>query len=295
MLPPELRERLQKKARAHTLEGDGVSKEGAASSQEAHKRPGNAWWKHNAALLVDDCLVLLAGVVSVGAGALRWHLLAVVSALLASLQLWRVLPKRKPKLGVRIVCISDTHGCHRDLGDLPSGDILIHAGDFTKFGKLEHVEDFNEWLGSLPFEHKIVVNGNHENNADWQPRVRDLLSNATFLKAEGTTVRGLTIYGTDFCWPMKTESPLYALIPQNADVVVAHGPAKGLSDAGMGCIALRWAMARVRPRAVISGHIHHAHGVSEGLGTLRGTTFVNAANCGKEGYRIGWGPIVIDL
>ena len=33
--------------------------------------------------------------------------------------------------GVLIVCISDTHNQHRDLKDMPAGDILIHAGDFT--------------------------------------------------------------------------------------------------------------------------------------------------------------------
>lgn len=293
MLPPELRERLQKKIEATSFEGRG-SRGTEDSQQNVDRRPDAAWWKHKAAILADDCLVLLASIASLGFCALRWYHMSVASAVLAAALLWRVLPKRKAKLGVRVVCISDTHGCHRDL-ELPAGDVLVHAGDFTKFGKLEHAEDFNEWLGGLPFQHKIVVNGNHENNADWQPRIRQILSNATFLKAECITLNGLLFYGTDFCWPMKTESPLYAMIPDDADVVVAHGPAKGLSDGGMGCMALRWAMARVRPRAVISGHIHHAHGTSEGFGVLRGTTFVNAANCGKEGYRIGWGPIVIDL
>lgn len=40
------------------------------------------------------------------------------------------------KKGVRIVCISDTHTKHGDL-NIPDGDILIHAGDFTSFGRLE--------------------------------------------------------------------------------------------------------------------------------------------------------------
>ena len=40
---------------------------------------------------------------------------------------------------MKIVCISDTHNLHRGL-DLPAGDILIHAGDFTKFGELEHLK-----------------------------------------------------------------------------------------------------------------------------------------------------------
>ena len=45
---------------------------------------------------------------------------------------------------------------------VPDGDILIHAGDFTQFGKEEHAEDFNRWLGEQPHKTKLVVLGNHE-------------------------------------------------------------------------------------------------------------------------------------
>ncbi len=71
------------------------------------------------------------------------------------------------KLGVRVVCISDTHGDHEKMV-LPSGDILIHAGDFTRFGRADHAEKFNSWLAEQKmkgnFQHVIVVNGNHETN-----------------------------------------------------------------------------------------------------------------------------------
>jgi hypothetical protein len=44
------------------------------------------------------------------------------------------------------VCMSDTHELHREL-DVPHGDILIHAGDFTTFSKsATAILDFNEWL-----------------------------------------------------------------------------------------------------------------------------------------------------
>lgn len=43
-------------------------------------------------------------------------------------------------------CHQDTHNDHRDL-QLPTGDVLIHAGDFTQYGKEEHARDFNAWLG----------------------------------------------------------------------------------------------------------------------------------------------------
>ena len=67
-------------------------------------------------------------------------------------------PTPSPPLGLRLVCVSDTHGRHRNV-NVPPGDILIHAGDFTHFGKEKDVVDFNEWLGEQDFKHRIVING----------------------------------------------------------------------------------------------------------------------------------------
>jgi Icc-related predicted phosphoesterase len=70
----------------------------------------------------------------------------------------------------------------------PKADILIHAGDYTKFGNKGHAVDFNEWLGTLPYKTKIVVSGNHECNAEWHRTAKSLLSNATLLIDEGIEV-----------------------------------------------------------------------------------------------------------
>eukprot|EP00091_Calanus_sinicus_P010635 TRINITY_DN24584_c0_g1_i1.p1 TRINITY_DN24584_c0_g1~~TRINITY_DN24584_c0_g1_i1.p1 ORF type:complete len:118 (-),score=13.55 TRINITY_DN24584_c0_g1_i1:37-390(-) len=66
---------------------------------------------------------------------------------------------------LRLVCLSDTHGNHRDT-ELPPGDILIHSGDFTNTGMLSEVEDFDNWLGTLPHTHKVVVPGNQDSIMD---------------------------------------------------------------------------------------------------------------------------------
>merc|ERR1711977_505540 len=73
----------------------------------------------------------------------------------------------RPLFRVQFVLISDTHGHHRKLS-LPPGDVLIHAGDFTAYGKAADAEDFNAWLGEQPHKHKFVVLGNHEANAPWR-------------------------------------------------------------------------------------------------------------------------------
>lgn len=55
-----------------------------------------------------------------------------------------------PSNKVRVVCMSDTHSLtHHIKFDIPDGDIFIHAGDFTRCGKLDEVVDFNEWLSKF--------------------------------------------------------------------------------------------------------------------------------------------------
>mmetsp|Transcript_16837 Transcript_16837/g.39090 ORF Transcript_16837/g.39090 Transcript_16837/m.39090 type:complete len:289 (+) Transcript_16837:39-905(+) len=246
------------------------------------------------AMWLDDILVAIAVLAGAIAAVCAWWIVAFALTLAACGLLRRVMPpRRRSTAGVTIVCISDTHGRHRDL-DLPPGDVLIHAGDFTKFSLREDAEDFNRWLAEQPFKHKVVVNGNHEHNADWQREVQSILSNAIVLKNSACSVCGLSVFGADFCWPMRTESPIYAQIPKGTDIVIAHGPASGYVDSGHGCSALLWAMGRVRPRLVVSGHIHDGHGLAKGRGALRGTTFVNAANC-CDGYSIGWPPISLTV
>lgn len=63
---------------------------------------------------------------------------------------------------MKIVQISDTHGKHRLLKNLPEGDVLIHCGDLTENGTEEEVLDFINWLERLPYRHKIFVTGNHD-------------------------------------------------------------------------------------------------------------------------------------
>ena len=50
---------------------------------------------------------------------------------------------------------------------------MIHSGDFTNTGKMSEVQDFDDWLGSLPHRHKVVVPGNHDSVMD--PVVRKLV------------------------------------------------------------------------------------------------------------------------
>ena len=56
--------------------------------------------------------------------------------------------KEKREDVVRVVLISDTHNLHKTL-QMPKGDILIHAGDFTNDGTQKEIKDFDSWLSGL--------------------------------------------------------------------------------------------------------------------------------------------------
>jgi len=71
-----------------------------------------------------------------------------------------------PKEGLlRIVLISDTHMQHQKLV-MPQGDLLIHAGDFTNRGRAKEIKEFDDWLGGLNYQYKVVVYGNHDTETD---------------------------------------------------------------------------------------------------------------------------------
>jgi len=66
---------------------------------------------------------------------------------------------------MKLVCISDTHNQHDQL-DLPDGDVLIHAGDWTGTGTTKQVISFIRWFSSQPHKHKVLIAGNHEVTLD---------------------------------------------------------------------------------------------------------------------------------
>ena len=205
---------------------------------------------------------------------------------------------------MRIVLISDTHSLHRQL-DVPSGDLLIHAGDFTLNSKPPSVvSDFNSWLGSLPHRHKVVVPGNHEFVLE-EPRNRGAITNAILLVDSGVELEGIRIWGSPV-------TPLYggafakskpedrkrhwAEVPEGLDILITHGQPFAILDHGggsevrEGCPQLLEPVFRALPRLHVFGHVHSGHG------TLRtgDTLFVNASLLSEDGS-LGREHVVIDL
>lgn len=47
---------------------------------------------------------------------------------------------------MKILHLSDTHGCHRRLKDLPEADVVVHSGDICMVGSEQEAIDFLNWF-----------------------------------------------------------------------------------------------------------------------------------------------------
>jgi Icc-related predicted phosphoesterase len=204
---------------------------------------------------------------------------------------------------MRIVAVADTHLFERDLGPLPEGDVLVHAGDLCRRGDLAELARAAAWLKAQPHRHKVVVAGNHDwPFADAPEEARALLGpQIRYLEDSGVAIGGLRFWGSPWQpefngWAFnlprgRALAQKWARIPAGVDVLVTHGPPEGLGDrsssAGrQGCADLRARVGRVRPRLHLFGHIHEDGGAWE----RRGTLFVNATT-----WECARGASVVDL
>jgi Icc-related predicted phosphoesterase len=205
---------------------------------------------------------------------------------------------------MRLVLISDTHG-QQERVQVPPGDVLIHAGDLTAHGWIEELPALNDFLGTLPHRHKIVIAGNHDFcfEADLAACAR-LLTNAVYLQDEAITLDGVKFYGSPwqpwfFEWAFNLRRgpeirAKWDLIPPDTDVLITHGPPFGRRDRNaegerVGCQDLWDVVQQVRPTLHVFGHIHEGYGLTAGTPTA----FANASSCDLA-YRPVNAPLVFD-
>lgn len=143
---------------------------------------------------------------------------------------------------MKIVCISDTHGRHREF-NLPDGDLLIHAGDFIAASELGR--DFLEWFSNHPHKHKVFIAGNHDRITEKKPDeflnyIREHFPDIHYLCDSGCIIDGLKIWGSpitpwflDWAWNRNRGEEIrkhWDMIPSNTDILVTHGPRHGILD-----------------------------------------------------------------
>ena len=179
----------------------------------------------------------------------------------------------------KIIHLSDTHGCHRRLTDLPEADIVVHSGDFTMNGSEQEAIDFLNWFCDLDYPHKIFICGNHD-ECLYGANIDGLDGNVHYLCNSGIELYGLKFYGVPMFMSdciTEQQSLNYAQIPINADVLITHTPPFGILDfddnINYGSDELLSRIEVVKPRMHLFGHIHAQHGMK----VLNGITFSNGA------------------
>ncbi|KAH6700006.1 putative phosphoesterase [Cadophora sp. MPI-SDFR-AT-0126] len=178
---------------------------------------------------------------------------------------------------ITVVCISDTHNT---FPSIPSGEILIHAGDATQSGTLEEFQATIDWLDSLPHRHKVIIGGNHDlvldpNAAGTRREGRSAIDwkGVTSLENDSVTLncvggRQIKIYGSPFTpkhgnWAFqypRSRNVWYNTIPEDTDILITHGPPRAHLDLGYGCDYLLDELWRTRPKLHVFGHIHGGYG-----------------------------------
>jgi len=169
-----------------------------------------------------------------------------------------------------ILHISDTHGKHKQLKNLPLADILVHSGDFTMAGTEDEAIDFLEWFINLPHPHKILVAGNHDDCLRGES-IEGLPDNCHYLDCSSVTIHGVTFYGIPLFMEDVMEGNMeskYEDIPSEIDVLITHQPPLGIMDGdgsyGYGSAELLARVLDVCPRIHLFGHIHNATGIHAG-------------------------------
>lgn len=229
---------------------------------------------------------------------------------------------------MRIVALSDQHGHLPEVPPcdllVVAGDVCpdylgtSFAGDAPEVQKSWFDEHARRWLAQAPATHKILTWGNH----DWcgqacrfdrdSPTARPA-SGIQILVDAGTEVpaagRSISVWATPWSrefdrWAfMKTPeelAQLYAGIPAGIDILMSHQPPYGHGDRyespgsgeieHLGSPELLAAIARIRPRLVICGHLHagYGHSVYQGV-PIWNVSVVN------DDYQMVRLPTVIDV
>lgn len=197
---------------------------------------------------------------------------------------------------MKILHLSDTHGCHHRLQDLPEADVVVHSGDFCMVGSEQEAIDFLNWFCDLPYKHKIFICGNHD-DCLYGANIDGLDNNVHYLCNSGIEIEGVKFYGVpmfmDDCIT-DCQSRNYAIIPTDTDILITHSPAFGILDfddgINYGSEELLEAVTTVNPRIHLFGHIHKQHGI-----TTIGTTIFSNVAIMNESYSILNHPNVIEL
>lgn len=198
---------------------------------------------------------------------------------------------------MRILHISDTHGKHHLLKNLPKADVIIHSGDTSISDTENEVFEFLNWFFGLDYPRKIFVAGNHD-DCLYDRQIEDLPDNCHYLCYSGIKIEGVTFWGVPlFIADHKQEGRVEILmkqIPENTGVLISHSPPYGILDfennINRGCLDLLQAVLKIKPTYHLFGHIHSAYGIEKS----NHTAFVNSSLMNSMD-ELGNKPILLEI
>jgi Icc-related predicted phosphoesterase len=185
-------------------------------------------------------------------------------------------------------------------------DMVIFSGDCSNpkdpYPNEVEVRAFIDWFGDLPIKHKVFVAGNHDTSIEKGLVTKDDFDQNYIYYLENTSVEieGIKIFGSPYTptfgygWAFnkdrtKLERFWRNIIDEDVDIVINHGPPKGILDLSTnrngitercGDKSLLNKVMEVNPKLCLFGHIHnHQDIINQGTIKLSGldTIFSNGS------------------
>jgi Icc-related predicted phosphoesterase len=183
---------------------------------------------------------------------------------------------------MKIWHISDTHTYH-DLLKIPYDiDMIIHSGDCSNprdpYNNESEVRDFIDWFKMIPVKYKIFVAGNHDTSIEKRLVIKKDFEDVgiIYLENDSVTIEDIKFFGSPHTpnfgnWAfMKDRNKLERFwvnaIPDDTDVIIVHGPPKGILDKSYdrdhkmescGDKSLLNRVLEIQPAYMLFGHIHN--------------------------------------
>lgn len=202
---------------------------------------------------------------------------------------------------MKILCISDTHGFHRELFIPKNIDMIIHAGDSTNYWELykneQEFEDFLDWYSNTHVKYKVLIAGNHDHSLIKQyNKDKVQKSGIIYLEHESIVIEGIKIFGSPYTptfgswffmvntWKM---DKYWSAIDKDTDILVTHGPPYGILDLTIdrnrdlklcGDKSLLNHVKEIKPKYHVFGHIHdNPEFKNQGMLVRNDTNYLNVS------------------
>lgn len=188
---------------------------------------------------------------------------------------------------MKIWHISDTHTYHGLLRVPESIDMVIFSGDCSNpqdpYLSENEVRNFITWFSSSDIKYKIFVGGNHDTSIEKGLITKDDFetNGIYYLENDSIEIEGFKIFGSPLTptfgkgWAWNKERPKLDriwknIIDDNVDIMVTHGPPKGILDCSVGYDrnvdicgdkSLLNRIQQINPKLHCFGHIHNNNGL----------------------------------